>query len=40
MSLDGLIADPHDGCQELFGFYLGGQVTVKLSEGSPSCTSG
>jgi hypothetical protein len=39
MSLDGFIADPDDGCDELFGFYQSGDVAVKLSEGSPSCTS-
>ena len=35
MSLDGFIADPDDGCEELFGFYQGGDVAVKLSEGFP-----
>jgi len=35
MSLDGFIADPDDGCDELFGFYQSGDVSVKLSEGFP-----
>ena len=35
MSLDGFIADPEDGCDELFGFYGSGDVPVKLSEGFP-----
>jgi dihydrofolate reductase len=35
MSLDGFIADPNDGCDELFGFYGSGDVSVKLSEGFP-----
>ena len=35
MSLDGFIADPDDGCDELFGFYQSGDVAVKLSEGFP-----
>src|SRR5918997_774728 len=35
MSLDGFIADENDGCDELFGFYDGGDVPVKLSEGFP-----
>jgi dihydrofolate reductase len=35
MSLDGFIADPDDGCDDLFGFYGGGDVAVKLSEGFP-----
>jgi dihydrofolate reductase len=28
MSLDGYIADPHDGIDELFGWYSAGDVTV------------
>ena len=28
MSLDGFIADPHDGVAELFGWYDAGTVTV------------
>ena len=35
MSLDGFIADPNDMCDELFGFYFGGDVPLKLSEGFP-----
>lgn len=35
MSLDGFIADPDDGCDDLFGFYDSGEVPVKLSEGIP-----
>ena len=35
MSLDGFIADPDDGCDELFGFYSSGDVAVKLSAGFP-----
>jgi dihydrofolate reductase len=35
MSLDGFIADPDDGCDELFGFYGSGDVGVKLSAGFP-----
>ena len=35
MSLDGFIADENDRCDELFGFYDGGDVPVKLSEGFP-----
>lgn len=35
MSLDGFVADPDDGIDELFGFYFGGDVPVKLSEGLP-----
>lgn len=35
MSLDGFIADPNDGCDELFGFYQNGDVPLRLSEGFP-----
>jgi dihydrofolate reductase len=35
MSLDGFVADPDDGCDELFGFYGSGDVAVKLSAGFP-----
>ena len=35
MSLDGFIAGPQDGIEELFGFYFDGEVPVKLSEGFP-----
>ena len=35
MSLDGFIADPNDGCDDLFGFYGSGDVAVELSPGYP-----
>ena len=35
MSLDGFVADPDDGCDDLFGFYGSGDVAVKLSDGFP-----
>jgi dihydrofolate reductase len=35
MSLDGFIADPDDGCDELFGFYDSGDIAVKLGGGIP-----
>ena len=35
MSLDGFIADPDDGCDDLFGFYGSGDVAVQLSAGFP-----
>jgi dihydrofolate reductase len=35
MSLDGFIADPNDGCDELFGFYGNGDVPLNLCEGFP-----
>jgi hypothetical protein len=35
MSLDGFIADPDDGRDELFGFYGSGDVAVKLGAGIP-----
>ena len=35
MSVDGFIADPDDGCEDLFGFYGNGDVPVKLGEGIP-----
>ena len=35
MSLDGFVADPEDGVEELFGFYGSGDVPVRLSEGYP-----
>jgi len=36
MSLDGFIADPDDGCDELFDWYGAGEVTVpNATEGSP-----
>ena len=35
MSLDGFIAGPQDDIEELFGFYVDGEVPVKLGEGIP-----
>jgi dihydrofolate reductase len=35
MSLDGFIADPEDRCDELFGFYMSGDVPLRLAEGYP-----
>lgn len=35
MSLDGFIADPNDGCDELFGWYFSGDV---ITEGAPGAT--
>ncbi|WP_214405910.1 dihydrofolate reductase family protein [Pseudonocardia lacus] len=35
MSLDGFIADPDDGCAELFGFYGSGDVPLELSADYP-----
>jgi hypothetical protein len=32
MSLDGYIADPHDGIGELFGWYSAGDVTVPSAD--------
>jgi hypothetical protein len=32
MSLDGFIADPHDGVAELFGWYDAGTVSVPSSD--------
>lgn len=32
MSLDGFIADPHDGVAELFGWYEAGTVTVPSAD--------
>jgi len=32
MSLDGFIADPHDGIDELFGWYGAGTVTVATAD--------
>ena len=32
MSLDGFIADPQDGCDELFGWYEAGEVTVPSAD--------
>lgn len=35
MQLYEFIADPDNGCEELFGFYGTGDVAVKLSEEYP-----
>jgi dihydrofolate reductase len=35
MSIDGFIADPDDGCDELFGFYDNGDVELVLADGWP-----
>lgn len=35
MSLDGYIADPDDGCEELFGWYSAGEVTVPTAGDGP-----
>jgi hypothetical protein len=32
MSLDGFVADPHDGVEELFGWYEAGPVTVPSAD--------
>jgi len=32
MSLDGFVADPHDGVEELFGCYQAGTVTVPTAD--------
>jgi hypothetical protein len=36
MSVDGFIADPDDGCDDLFGFYDNGSVEFRVSDGWPS----
>ena len=36
MSLDGFIADPDDGCDDLFGFYDNGDVELVLADGWPT----
>jgi dihydrofolate reductase len=36
MSLDGYIADPQDGCDELFGWYSAGEVEVPARDGRSS----
>ena len=33
MSIDGFIADPDDGCEELFGFYENGETELQIDEG-------
>jgi dihydrofolate reductase len=35
MSLDGFVADPEDRCDDLFGFYVSGDVSAVLGEGQP-----
>ena len=40
MSLDGYIADPDDRCDELFGWYGAGTVTVPSPALAPSCVGG
>jgi dihydrofolate reductase len=35
MSIDGFIADPEDGCDDLFGFYDNGDVELVLADGWP-----
>lgn len=32
MSLDGFIADPHDGVEQLFGWYGNGDVPVTMPD--------
>ena len=36
MSIDGFIADPDDGCDDLFGFYDNGDVELALADGWPT----
>lgn len=36
MSLDGFIADPDDGCEDLFGFYDNGSTDLRLADGWPT----
>jgi len=36
MSIDGFIADPDGGCEELFGFYENGDVELVLAAGWPT----
>ena len=35
MSIDGFIADPDGGCEDLFGFYDNGDVELVLADGWP-----
>ena len=35
MSIDGFIAAPDDGCDDLFGFYDNGSTELRLSDGWP-----
>jgi dihydrofolate reductase len=36
MSVDGFIADPDDGCDELFGFYENGSTDLVIADGWPT----
>jgi dihydrofolate reductase len=36
MSVDGFIADPDDGCEELFGFYENGSTDLEVADGWPT----
>lgn len=36
MSIDGFIADPGGGCEELFGFYDNGSTELVLADGWPA----
>ena len=36
MSIDGFVADEHDGCDELFGFYEDGATELRLADGWPA----
>lgn len=36
MSIDGFIADPDDGCADLFGFYENGAVELRVADGWPA----
>jgi dihydrofolate reductase len=36
MSIDGFIADPGGGCDDLFGFYDNGSVEFRLADGWPA----
>ncbi len=36
MSIDGFIANPDDGCDDLFGFYDNGDVELVLADGWPA----
>lgn len=35
MSVDGFIAAPDDGCDDLFGFYVNGSTELRVSDGWP-----
>lgn len=36
MSIDGFIADPDDGCDDLFGFYDNGSQEFRVADGWPA----